>query len=164
MAIYLTDGSFEGLLSAIYAVTYARDEPGGISPAQDYQTDLMHRPCQIATDPARAARVMAAPFWDTIARMPAEQRREATYLRNAFASFLITGPFSILVGFEGGLMALHDRLKLRSMVVGEKGDLVYVASEEAAIRAVEPELDSIRAPRGGEAVLITLDAKKGGPQ
>lgn len=60
MAIYLTDGSFEGLLSAIYAVTYARDEPGGIYPAQDYQTDLMHRPCQIATDPARAARVMAA--------------------------------------------------------------------------------------------------------
>ena len=111
-----------------------------------------------------AARVMAAPFWDTIARMPAEQRREATYLRNAFASFLITGPFSILVGFEGGLMALNDRLKLRSMVVGEKGDLVYVASEEAAIRAIEPELDSIRAPRGGEAVLITLDAKKGGPQ
>ena len=111
-----------------------------------------------------AARVMAAPFWDTIARMPQQEREEATYLRNAFASFLITGPFSILVGFEGGLMALNDRLKLRSMVVGEKGDLVYVASEEAAIRVIEPELDSIRAPKGGEAVLITLDAQKGGAQ
>ena len=27
-------------------------------------------------------------------------------------------------------MALNDRLKLRSMVVAEKGDRVYVASEE----------------------------------
>ena len=35
---------------------------------------------------------------------------------------MITGPFSILVGFTGGLMALNDRLKLRSMVVGEKDE------------------------------------------
>lgn len=32
-------------------------------------------------------------------------------------------------------MALNDRLKLRSMVVGEKDDKVFIASEEAAIRA-----------------------------
>ena len=38
-------------------------------------------------------------------------------------------------------MALNDRLKLRSMVVGEKDDMVYIASEECAIRVVEPELD-----------------------
>lgn len=37
-----------------------------------------------------------------------------------FPSLLITGPFSIVFGFNGGLMALNDRLKLRSMVVGEK--------------------------------------------
>ena len=36
-------------------------------------------------------------------------------------------------------MALNDRLKLRSMVVGEKGDQVYIASEECAIRVVEPD-------------------------
>mgnify|MGYP000081437833 CR=1 FL=1 len=47
---------------------------------------------------------------------------------------LITGPFSILVGFTGGILALNDRLKLRSMVVGERGDTVYIASEESAIR------------------------------
>ena len=29
-------------------------------------------------------------------------------------------PLSILLGFEGGMMALNDRLKLRSMVVAEK--------------------------------------------
>ena len=38
-----------------------------------------------------------------------------------------------ILGFTGGLMALNDRLKLRSMVVAEQDDRVYIASEEAAI-------------------------------
>ena len=109
-----------------------------------------------------AAHIMAAPFWDTISRLPEEEKKYMTYLRNAFASLLITGPFSILVGYEGGLMALNDRLKLRSMVVGEKDETVYIASEECAIRIVEPNLDSIRAPRGGEPVIVTLN--EGGKQ
>lgn len=49
-----------------------------------------------------------------------EERKKLTYLRTAFSSLLVTGPFSIVLGFNGGLMALNDRLKLRSMVVGEK--------------------------------------------
>ena len=59
-----------------------------------------------------------------------------------------------MLGFEGGLMALNDRLKLRSMVVGEKGDRVYIASEEAAIRAMEPDAENIYAPAGGEPVIV----------
>lgn len=62
-----------------------------------------------------------------------------------------------MVGFDGGLMALNDRLKLRSMVVGEKDDMVYIASEECAIRVIEPELDKIWSPRGGEPVIVTLE-------
>ena len=53
-------------------------------------------------------------------------------------------------------MALNDRLKLRSMVVGEKGDRVYIASEEAAIRAMEPDAEHIWAPSGGEPVIIKV--------
>ena len=49
-----------------------------------------------------------------------------------------------------------SRLKLRSMVVGEKGDRVYIASEEAAIRAVEPELDGVWSPEGGQPVIVEL--------
>ncbi|MDR3766790.1 MAG: hypothetical protein Q3Y08_07125, partial [Butyricicoccus sp.] len=103
------------------------------------------------------ANVIAAPFWSTIEGKEPAERERLTYLRNAFASLLITGPFSILVGFDGGLMALNDRLKLRSMVVGEKDETVYIASEECAIRVVEPELDRIWAPRGGEAVIVHLN-------
>lgn len=103
------------------------------------------------------AGVIAAPFWSTIEAMPEPQRSRAAYLRRAFASLLINGPFSILVGFEGGLMALGDRLKLRSMVVGERGDRVYIASEECAIRAVEPDLERVWSPGGGQCVIVTLN-------
>ncbi len=104
-----------------------------------------------------AANVIAAPFWSTIEQEPEEERRSRLiYLRTVFSSLLITGPFSIVLGFTGGIMALNDRLKLRSMVVGEKDDKVFIASEEAAIRAMEPEADNIWAPAGGEPVIVQV--------
>ena len=103
-----------------------------------------------------AASVIAAPFWSTIAgKAPADQER-LTYLRTVFPSLLVTGPFSIVLGFNGGLMALNDRLKLRSMVVGEKDDKVFIASEEAAIRTMEPNAENIWAPAGGEPVIVKV--------
>lgn len=117
-----------------------------------YIIDYLHRKKGLSFN--EIASVIAAPFWQTISHMETEERETHEYLRNAFAAQLITGPFSILVGFEGGIMALNDRLKLRSMVVGEKGDKVYIASEEAAIRIIEPNLDSMWSPKGGEPVII----------
>ena len=108
-----------------------------------------------------AANVIAAPFWSTIANKkdPSEKER-LQYLRTVFPSLLVTGPFSIVFGFDGGLMALNDRLKLRSMVVGEKDDKVYIASEEAAIRVMEPNVQNIYAPAGGEPVIIKVKEGK----
>ncbi len=106
------------------------------------------------------AQVIAAPFWSTIEKKPPEEKALAEYLRNTFSGLLITGPFSIMVGFEKGLMALNDRLKLRSMVVGEKDDMTYIASEECAIRVIEPNIDRIWSPKGGEPVIVTLDEKE----
>ena len=104
-----------------------------------------------------AAGVIAAPFWSSIEREPEEETRQRlAYLRKVFPSLLITGPFSIVLGFTGGLMALNDRLKLRSMVVAEKGDRVFIASEEAAIRTMEPEAENVWAPAGGEPVIVTV--------
>ena len=104
-----------------------------------------------------AASVIAAPFWSTIQDMNgADDRQKYTYLRTMFSSLLITGPFSIVLGYNGGLMALNDRLKLRSMVVGEKNDMVYIASEEAAIRTMEPNAENIWAPAGGEPVIVKV--------
>lgn len=103
-----------------------------------------------------AACVMAAPFWSTIAAKPTEEAERLAYLRKVFPSLLLTGPFSIILGFNGGLMALNDRLKLRSMVVAEKDDRVFIASEEAAIRTMEPEAENVWAPMGGEPVIVRV--------
>ena len=104
-----------------------------------------------------AANVIAAPFWSTIAgETDPERKKKQRYLRTLFPSLLITGPFSIVLGFDGGLMALNDRLKLRSMVVGEKGERVFIASEEAAIRTMEPNAENILAPAGGEPVIVNV--------
>ena len=104
-----------------------------------------------------AASVVAAPFWSTIAgKSDLADKEKHTFLRTVFPSLLITGPFSIVLGFNGGLMALNDRLKLRSMVVGEKDDKVYIASEEAAIRTMEPNAENIWAPAGGEPVIVKV--------
>lgn len=104
-----------------------------------------------------AASVIAAPFWSTIENKQDPAERELNrYLRTMYPSLLITGPFSIVFGFDGGLMALNDRLKLRSMVVGEKDDKVFIASEEAAIRVMEPNAENIWAPSGGEPVIVRV--------
>ena len=100
------------------------------------------------------AAVIAAPFWSTIARRPPEEAAQLAFLRTMYPSLLVTGPFSIILGFTGGLMALNDRLKLRSMVVAEQDDRVYIASEEAAIRAVAPDAGEVYAPGGGEPVIV----------
>ena len=102
------------------------------------------------------ASVIAAPFWSTIKDMASHESDELSYLRKIYSSLLITGPFSIVLGFEGGLMALNDRLKLRSMVTAEKDDKVFIASEEAAIRAMEPDAENVYAPMGGEPVIVKV--------
>ena len=110
---------------------------------------------------SEAANVVAAPFWSTIERKNDEYERDRLrFLRNVFPSLLVTGPFSIVFGFDGGIMALNDRLKLRSMVVGENGDRVYIASEEAAIRKMDPDAGKIRAPFGGEPVIVKVKEGK----
>ena len=104
-----------------------------------------------------AADVIAAPFWSSIDSKTDEyEKQKLTYLRTVFPSLLVTGPFSIVLGFDGGLMALNNRLKLRSMVVGEKGDRVFIASEEAAIRVMEPDAENVSAPAGGEPVIVKV--------
>lgn len=102
------------------------------------------------------ASVIAAPFWSTIEGMDENEAEEHAYLRKMYSSLLITGPFSIILGFEGGLMALNDRLKLRSMVTAEKDNMVYIASEEAAIRAMAPDAGEIYSPAGGEPIIIRV--------
>ncbi|MDR1734237.1 MAG: hypothetical protein LBR73_05095 [Oscillospiraceae bacterium] len=106
------------------------------------------------------AKVMAAPFWSTIERMDEKEKAAYTFLRRRYGNLLVTGPFSIMLGFTGGLMVLGDRLKLRSMVCGHQQNKFYAASEECAIRAICPEIQGIHSPRSGEAVIVRLEENK----
>ncbi len=104
--------------------------------------------------------MIAAPFWSTIDRKPPQEQEKLRYLRKVFSSLLITGPFSIVLGFEGGLMALNDRLKLRSMVVGEKDDKVFIASEGGSHASYGPNVENIYAPAGGKPVIVRVKEGK----
>ncbi|GAB6035660.1 glutamine amidotransferase family protein [Fundidesulfovibrio butyratiphilus] len=102
--------------------------------------------------------VFAPPFWDEIDRMPEEQKKAFTALRMVYGGALLNGPFAILVSDGKCLMGLNDRIKLRPLLVAERGDNVFMSSEEGAIRDVCPELDSVWAPKAGEPVIVPLDA------
>ncbi len=104
-----------------------------------------------------AAAVVAAPFWEDIDRMDAEAGRLVRTLRAVYGSLLVNGPFSIILASGNGIMALNDRIKLRPLAAAEKGEYLYVASEESAIRNICRDPDKVWSPRGGEPVVGLLE-------
>ncbi|MFW5936200.1 MAG: hypothetical protein ACOCSC_02820, partial [Candidatus Hadarchaeota archaeon] len=71
----------------------------------------------------------------------------------AYAPLLVNGPFTFVVAHHGEMFGLTDRIRLRPITAGEKDDLIFMSSEEAAIRAVSPELDRVWSPHGGEPII-----------
>ncbi|KAF5087159.1 Amidophosphoribosyltransferase [anaerobic digester metagenome] len=116
-----------------------------------YLIDLLVRRHGLDVD--LAVRALAPPFWEEIDRMPAAEREWNGALRLAYASAMMNGPFAIVAANRDMMVGFTDRGKLRPMVVGECGDRLYISSEEAAIRAMEPRIESIRMPAAGEPVI-----------
>ena len=104
-----------------------------------------------------ASRVFAPPFWNDVDRMDADERQAYTALRMVYGSAMLNGPFAILVTDSTGMLGLNDRVKLRPLVVAEKGDMVFMSSEESAVREVSPDLDRVWAPKAGEPVIVELE-------
>jgi glutamate synthase domain-containing protein 1 len=121
-----------------------------------YLFDLLIRKHGLTLE--QAVQVVAAPFWDQL-NAEDSQYEISIRLRIVYGSALLNGPFSIILANSNGLMALNDRIKLRPLVAAEKEDYLYVASEEAAIRAVTKEPGRIWSPKGGEPVLGLLEGK-----
>lgn len=104
-----------------------------------------------------ACRVLAAPFWKDIDNVAdAGERALDEALRITYASALVNGPFAVIVGFSRGLVGLNDRIKLRPLVAAYKDELLYVSSEEAAIRQICPRPDQVWAPKAGQPVIGEL--------
>ncbi len=104
-----------------------------------------------------AARILAPPFWSQIERMGEEEKRLCTTLRMVYGGALLNGPFSVVVGHSRGMIGLNDRTKLRPMTAARKGDMLYIASEEAAIREVCPDPEKVWQPEGGVPVAGWLE-------
>jgi ribosomal protein L37E len=58
------------------------------------------------------------------------------------------------------MVGLTDRIKLRPLVAAERGDVLFLSSEESAIKCVEPWLDAVWSPCGGEPVIGRLKEKR----
>jgi glutamate synthase domain-containing protein 1 len=120
-----------------------------------YLFDLLVRKHKLPLD--KAVQIVCAPFWTDIERENENLQKEYKALRAVYANALVNGPFSIILGSEKGMLALNDRIKLRSMVAAEKGSKTYVASEESAIRLICPDPDRVWSPKGGEPVAAFLN-------
>ena len=102
------------------------------------------------------AKIVAAPFWEDIERMPEHEKKFCTKLRIIYGSALMNGPFGIVVANTENMVGLNDRIKLRPLVAAEKGETLYLASEEAAIREICAQPDRVWAPKAGEPVIGRL--------
>ncbi|MBI2831971.1 MAG: glutamine amidotransferase family protein [Chloroflexi bacterium] len=119
-----------------------------------YAVDLLvrrhHLPIDVVAD------ILAPPFWSEIQRLPAERQILLRTLRQVYGSLLLNGPFTVIIAHQGEMIGLTDRIRLRPLTVGTKDNMLYLSSEESAIRLICPDLDRAWIPVGGEPVVGNL--------
>jgi glutamate synthase domain-containing protein 1 len=102
------------------------------------------------------AKILAPPFWSAIERCSPEEQKLFTTLRQVYGSLLLNGPFTVIIAHHGEMIGLTDRIRLRPLTVGVKETVLYLSSEESAIRLICPELDRAWIPMGGEPIVGSL--------
>ena len=121
-----------------------------------YAVDLLMRrqglPIEVVS------KIFAPPLWDLIEHMEDREKALYTTLRMVYAPLLLNGPFTVIVARHGEMSGITDRIRLRPITAGAKHDMVFLSSEEAAIRAVAPDLDLAWTPHGGEPVMVRLNS------
>jgi glutamate synthase domain-containing protein 1 len=119
-----------------------------------YAIDLLMRRHNLPIE--IVARILAPPLWSDIERRPAREQELFRALRQIYGSLLLNGPFTVIIAHHGEMIGLTDRIRLRPLTVGVKGDVLYLSSEESAIRLVCPNLDRAWIPMGGEPIVGRL--------
>ncbi|MEM2909950.1 MAG: glutamine amidotransferase family protein [Nitrososphaerota archaeon] len=121
-----------------------------------YAFDLLVRKHKIPLE--LVPKILTPPFWDEIDQMQQKQKQLLTALRQTYSGLLMNGPFSLIVARQGQMIGLPDRMKLRPLTAGMGGSFLYLSSEEAAIRVVQPTLDKVWNLTGGEIVVGMVKA------
>lgn len=119
-----------------------------------YAVDLLVRKHLLPID--LVAKVFAPPFWNDIDRNSPEEQEFLRSLRQVYGSLLMNGPFTIIVAHQGEMIGLTDRIRLRPLTAGIKDQVLYLSSEESAIRLICPDLDKSWIPTGGEPIIGSL--------
>jgi len=119
-----------------------------------YAADLLMR--KHGLSPKLAARVLASPMWSEIAALPEDEQRACKAIRQTYAPLLMNGPFTVIIARMGEMIGLSDRIRLRPLVAATAGARLYVSSEIAPVYLVEPEIDAVWTPFGGEPVIGRL--------
>ena len=123
-----------------------------------YAIDLLMRKHNLPIE--IAAKILAPPLWSEIERRPEKEGELLRALRQVYGSLLLNGPFTVIIAHHGEMIGLTDRIRLRPLTVGTKGDVLYLSSEESAIRLICPDLDSAWIPMGGEPIIGRLKEKQ----
>lgn len=109
-----------------------------------------------------ACDVFAPPTWKNIEAMTDEdQKKYYKVLRTVYGQALLNGPFAFIIGSNKGLIGISDRIKLRPLVVVEKGETVYMSSEESSVLEVCDKPDRVWHPKAGEPVFAFLNSVEG---
>jgi glutamate synthase domain-containing protein 1 len=119
-----------------------------------YAVDLLVRKHNLPVE--IMAKVLAPPFWSDIERRPPDEQNLLRTLRQVYGSLMLNGPFTTIIAHHGEMIGFTDRIRLRPLTVGIKGPMLYLSSEESAIRLICPDLDRAWIPMGGEPIVGRL--------
>jgi len=119
-----------------------------------YAADLLMRRHALSAE--LAAAVFASPLWGELEHMPEDKRRIYRALRQTYGPLLMNGPFAIIIARNGEMIGLGDRVRLRPLIAGIKGNTLYISSELSAMYLAEPGLEHTWIPQGGQAIIGRL--------
>ncbi|MFC1754384.1 glutamine amidotransferase family protein [Thermoproteota archaeon] len=115
--------------------------------ALDYLLRKNNLPAEIV------AKIFAPAFWKDIDKMPESEKNLMRRLRITYGNLLMNGPFSIIFAKHDLIVGLTDRIKLRPFVAARKKDMMYLSSEEAAIKKICSDIDEVHHPQGGKPII-----------
>jgi glutamate synthase domain-containing protein 1 len=104
-----------------------------------------------------ACTILAPPFWKDIDKNDNPNKDYYKKLRMVYGSASMNGPFAILFAHKRGLVGFNDRIKLRPLIIGKKGQSVYMSSEQSAIYVLCNSPEKVWAPRASEPVITFLN-------
>jgi len=124
-----------------------------------YLFDLLTRKHRLSK--LLACNILAPPYYNEIQRMDAKYKDIFKLLRINYGPAMLNGPFSILVGCNRlvpSIIGLTDRKKLRPLIAAISNDqnVVYMSSEESAIKYVAEGVKNVWEPTAGTPIIAEL--------